>query len=136
MTGNTDTEGVVNVTIKVKGAYNENVPRKVSFRYKSDKSSDISKAKADKIAEQTYTGNQVKLSNEDLKEIVYTGSGTAKHYLVPGTDFEITGYTNNIKKGTAKVTIKGKNAYAGTKTLSFKIVQKSVDYKGDLTGGN
>ncbi|MCR5487083.1 MAG: hypothetical protein K6F35_06075 [Lachnospiraceae bacterium] len=71
-----------------------------------------------------YTGNEVKLSNADLAAILYTGR-----------DFMIAGYSNNVKKGTARVTLKGTGAYAGTKTLTFKIVKKKVDYKGKLGGG-
>ncbi len=40
-----------------------------------------------------------------------------------------------IKKGTAKVTSQGIGDFAGTKTITFKIVQKKVDYKGALIGG-
>ena len=39
-------------------------------------------------------------------------------------DFVIIGYANNIKKGTAKVTVRGVNSYSGTKTVSFKIGSK------------
>ncbi len=46
----------------------------------------------------------------------------------------IASYSNNIKRGTAKVVLKGKGSYAGTKTLSFKIVQKGADYQGALVG--
>ena len=79
----------------------------------------------------------VKLSKTDLTDIVYTGSKGSENYLKPGTDFTVisSGYSNNVKKGTAKVTIRGIGAYAGTKTLSFKIEQRQVDYKGALVGG-
>ena len=42
------------------------------------------------------------------------------------TDYEIVGYSNNINKGTAKVTIHGLNNYGGTKTVSFKIKSKKL----------
>lgn len=44
------------------------------------------------------------------------------------TDFTVS-YKNNKKLGTAKVTVKGKGNYTGTKTLSFKIVR----YKQTMT---
>ncbi len=76
-----------------------------------------------------------KTKNAELTDILYTGSKTAPTYLVPGKDFAVTGYSKNIKTGTAKVKIKGIGEYAGKKTLSFKIVQKKADYKGALVGG-
>lgn len=87
------------------------------------------------IPSRDYTGNEVKLSNADLAEILYTGSRILPSCLVPGRDFMIAGCSNNVKKGTARVTLKGTVAYAGTKTLTFKIVKKKADYKGKLGGG-
>ena len=75
----------------------------------------------------------MKLSNTELEGVLSLIGKT----LVPGTDFKIisTGYSNNVKKGTARVTVQGINSYAGTKTLTFKIVQGKVDYQGALVGG-
>ena len=97
------------------------------------KSANISAARLrSKIADQEYTGNAIKLSYAELTNKLYiSGSGTSKN-LVPGTDFVIASYSSNIKKGTAKVTIRGTGTYAGTKTLSFKIVQRKVNYAGKL----
>ena len=43
------------------------------------------------------------------------------------------GYDKNIKKGTAKVTLKGidngETVYGGLKTVTFKIVQKKGTWK-------
>ena len=41
-------------------------------------------------------------------------------------DYEITGYSNNINKGTAKLTIQGIGNYGGTKTVNFTIKAKSI----------
>ncbi|MCR4908908.1 MAG: S8 family serine peptidase [Lachnospiraceae bacterium] len=132
--GNTDTAGEVYITIAGKGAYTGEVKDK-RFRY-MQVSDNLGKAKKGKsIAEQIYTGNPVKLSNGELTRIIYAGSRNAPKYLEPGKDFVIIGYTDNVKKGTAKVKLKGVGEYAGTKTLSFKIVGKKVDYKGALVGG-
>ena len=40
-----------------------------------------------------------------------------------GKDFEIVegSYRNNLKKGTASVTLRGLGEYGGTKTIKFKI---------------
>ena len=40
-------------------------------------------------------------------------------YLVPGTDFEIVNYSNDIKKGTASVTLRGLGSYGGTRVIKY-----------------
>lgn len=120
---NTDESGTVRVTIKGKGAYEGSVVK--SFRYMKAQA-DIRKAKIkQKIADQTYTGYPVKLSNEDLKGVLSVGETV----LVPGKDFKIdtSSYRNNNKKGTAKVTLIGTGAMAGRKTITFRIVQRKVN---------
>lgn len=78
---------------------------------------DISKATVAKIADRTYTGKQIRLKNSDI-------SISLKGDTLTADDYEIVGYSNNTNKGTAKVTIRGKGMYSGTKTVTFKIVQK------------
>jgi len=131
---NTDTKGIVKVEVTGKGAYKDEAVT-VTYRYE-DKAADISKAKVVKnIADQDYTGNEVKLSNAELTGILTVkDKAGATVNLLPGTHFMVKGYTNNVKKGTAKVTIQGIGDFAGTKTISFKIVQRKVDYKGALVG--
>ena len=46
-------------------------------------------------------------------------------WLRIGTDYVITGYRNNTKKGTARVTLQGIGQYSGTKTAGFRIRAKS-----------
>ncbi len=131
---NTDEKGIVSVTVNGKGAYKaEDIL--VTFRY-GDKTSDISKARVTKkLADQEYTGNAVKLFDADLTGILTAKDKTgATVSLLPGTDFNVAGYENNVKKGTAKVTVQGIGNFAGTKTLTFRILQKKVDYKGALVG--
>jgi hypothetical protein len=49
----------------------------------------------------------------------------ANQDLIYGTDYVITGYKNNTKKGTATMTICGiGDTYGGTKVVKFKIVAK------------
>lgn len=76
---------------------------------------DISKATV-KIPAQTYTGKAIE--PDDKIEIKLNKKSLSKE------NYEIVGYSNNINKGTATVTIKGKNDCGGTKTVKFKIKQK------------
>lgn len=48
--------------------------------------------------------------------------------LRKGTDYTVS-YKNNKNVGTATVTVAGKNAYTGTKTVTFKIVPKGTSVK-------
>ena len=45
--------------------------------------------------------------------------------LVEGTDFEITGYSDNTDEGVAKATVTGKGNFTGTKEVPFHIVDMS-----------
>ena len=78
--------------------------------------SDIKKAKVS-VAIQTYTGETIVPRKSD---ITVTVNGTK----LTESEFEIVSCTNNIKKGNASVTIKGKGNYGGTKTVRFKIQSK------------
>ena len=81
------------------------------------------------IDAQEYTGQEIKLS--PTKDIhVYTSSADKKkktNEVDYGEKryYEIVGYSNNIKAGTAKVTLRGIGDYGGTKTYSFKISKKA-----------
>ena len=76
---------------------------------------DLSKAKAT-ITDQAYTGSEIRLGKA---QIVLTIYGVP----VPADNFEIIAYENNVKPGTAKVTVIGKNGYGGMKVLNFRIVK-------------
>jgi hypothetical protein len=66
----------------------------------------------------TYTGEEIK-----PEVTVKAVSGTT---LTEGVDYEVV-YSNNVNKGTAKVTIKGIGTYAGEVTgPSFTITQKKL----------
>lgn len=69
------------------------------------------------IPNQIYTGKEI---TPDKSEITVTLSGTT---LKP-EDYDIIQYTDNVKKGKASVTIKGKGNYGGTKTVKFTIGAK------------
>lgn len=88
---------------------------------------DISKA-AVTIKAQVYTGKAITVTEEDFSKIKVgdTALKLGKHY-------EITGdYTDNINKGTAKVTIKGIGNYGGTKTVTFKITSRPMAWWWNL----
>ncbi len=75
------------------------------------------------IAPQVYTGKEITLTEDD-----FTSVKMGKDSLTYGEQYEIVegSYKNNIKKGTASVTIKGKGNYGGEKTVKFKIVPKEL----------
>ena len=74
-----------------------------------------------KIEEQTYTGEEVTLTKDKITLTIGKG---ANQVTLTEDDFEIVGYKNNIRKGTATVILKGKGSYAGTKNVTFKIGAK------------
>ncbi|WP_022779838.1 hypothetical protein [Butyrivibrio sp. AE3009] len=89
---------------------------------------DFAKAKtAFKVKKYTkyYTGNPVVFEDDDdfNAAVAVTYKGTA---LTLGEDFEIVGYTNNVKKGNMTVTLAGKGKYSGTKTFKVKISAKKL----------
>jgi len=81
------------------------------------------------IAEQQYTGNAVTLEGKQVFTFKQKVNGKWEDVtLTEGEDFEIVkgSYVNNIKKGTAKVTVHGLGGYGGTKTVTFKIKAKPM----------
>ncbi len=106
---------MLRVTVTGCGAYYGQLS--ASYRV-IDKKQDISKAKV-KIADQVYSGEAVILEKEDIS-LALDGVSVSED------GFEIIGYTKNIAKGTATVTLKGIGAYGGLKTVSFKIVSKTI----------
>ncbi|MBR2669882.1 MAG: hypothetical protein IKE36_08845, partial [Solobacterium sp.] len=110
----------VKVTVTGKGKYTN---ESISATYRILPSGmDISKMTF-KIANKEYTGSPVTITAEDITSIKL---GKKVQNLQFGTDYIITGYTNNVKKGTAKVTFQGIGNYGGTKTVKFKIGQRSI----------
>ncbi len=120
-----DENGVVTVTLIGKGNYSGTVP--VSYWY-LNKNVMLDNVKASKITDKVYTGSRIKLTKKELAKLLYTGNVKSPTYLVEGKDFEVVGYSNNLKTGTAKVTLRGLGDRGGTKTVSFKIVasKKSI----------
>ncbi len=98
-----------------------------------DTSNDISKG-IFKISAKDYSGTSVTLDKSDftdarinkkaVAQLVMGDYDPATMSYGDGCDFVVIGYSNNIKKGTAKVTVRGVNGYSGTKTATFKIGSK------------
>lgn len=82
--------------------------------------SDIQGAKV-KISSQTYTGSEVCPGKADME--IKIGKT-----VLSDTDYEIVGYTNNVKKGTAAVIIRGAGDYGGIKKATFKIGAKGFKW--------
>ncbi len=83
---------------------------------------DFRKAKI-RIFPQDYTGDPVTLDPSAIQSVKINGKVITDQY---GEAYEIMpdSYKNNIKKGTASVTICGKGSYGGTVTVKFKIGKK------------
>ena len=56
-----------------------------------------------------------------------------KNTILTTDDYEIIGYNNNVKKGTATLTIKGKGNYGGTKAVKYTIQAKKMIWYWDVT---
>lgn len=81
---------------------------------------DIGKVAA-KVTDQTYTGSAITPGKEDI-------TLTMKKVPLTADDYEIVSYSNNVKKGTATVIIRGVGNYGGTKKITFKIKSKKVGF--------
>lgn len=111
---------VITVTVTGKGNYTGT--NQTTYRI-FEKGKNISSAKVKILNPVYYTGDSVTLSQSDL-EVKLGGK------VLEPEDYEIvsSSYVNNVKKGTAKVTIRGRGEYAGTKTISFKIQAQSMKW--------
>ena len=99
--------GTATVTVTGKGNYTGSLSKTFKISPAS-----VSKATVSAVAEQAYTGKVI-----TPKPAVKLGSTTLKL----GTDYTLS-YKANTKVGTATVTATGKGNYAGTKSVTFKIV--------------
>lgn len=82
-----------------------------------------------KISKQ-YTGKEVELLESDFDnlKLIYKIDNKTTKVLEYGKDYKIVpgSYVSNIKKGTAKVTIRGEGEFGGTKVISFTINAKPL----------
>ena len=77
----------------------------------------------------TYTGSAVTLTDEEVKKALSVSVKKTK--LTYGKDYVITGYSNNVKKGTATAYISGIGDYSGMKLVKFKITAKTMILKNN-----
>jgi len=110
------TGNMLRVTIEGAGNY-----KGTAYSYYRVIADDKSIAKAVvKVADQQYTGKAVEPDKTAVTSITLNGTELKQ------SDYEIIGYSKNIKKGTAKMIIRGLNEYGGTKTVNFKITAKRL----------
>jgi hypothetical protein len=98
----------------------------VTFTKASADTTAISGVTVKAIPDKAYTGKQIK----PIPTLKINGV-TLKN----GTDF-ILGYAGHTKIGEATITITGQGKYAGTKTVSFKIVPKKTSVSKVTVGKN
>ena len=99
-------------------------------------STQISAEIKDEKKNNAWTGSAITMTGDDLS-VRDTGLITPNPYdLVCGTDYEISGYTNNVDAGTASVTITGKGNYTGSRVLEFNIGESIEDAVVTLEGSN
>lgn len=100
-------------TVKVTGKGNYTGTATATFKINP---ASIAKAAVTGLVTKTYTGKAFTQT-----ETVKLGGVTLKK----GTDYTVA-YKNNIKAGTATMTVTGKGNYTGTVTKTFKINQASI----------
>lgn len=110
----------VKVTVTGKGNYRGTAS---AIFHIIDNNMSIAKASV-QIEPQRYTGSEVTLSNDQI-HVKLKINGTITE--LQNDNFQIVGYSKNIKKGTAKVTIRGIYPYGGTKTVNFKITARPMN---------
>lgn len=129
-----DAGTAVTVTVTGTGYYEGTLTLKDGYRI-YDKAKDIGKLQI-VIDNQEYTGKEITLPSSAIH--VYANAADKKAGKeIKEEDaisyYEIVDYKNNIKAGTAKVTLHGIGEYGGTKTCSFKILKK-VYLKNSVKG--
>jgi len=125
---------VIIVTVTGKGNYTNST---VSTEYRITKAA-ISKATVT-VPKQTYTGKQVMPGIDEYSDALHPPCPSSNEIVVKvgktvltTDDYEIVGYSNNVKKGTATVTIVGKGNYGGTKVVKFTIQAKQFVWYWDI----
>ncbi|MDE6662621.1 MAG: right-handed parallel beta-helix repeat-containing protein, partial [Lachnospiraceae bacterium] len=127
--GGSSTPGVgsiVSVKVQGAGAYKGT---SITGSYKIyDKSKSISKLKI-VIDPQEYTGEKIELDTWSDIHVYATSADMKKKVNELRGIVEIVDYTNNIKSGTAKVTLRGSeySEYGGMRTCSFKIKKRGYN---------
>ncbi|MDO4460371.1 MAG: leucine-rich repeat protein [Clostridia bacterium] len=115
--------GTATATIKGKGNYTGTVTRKFTINRKSLSGSGMTFGT---ISSKTYTGSAVKA----VPSVKYNSTA-----LVKDTDFTVT-YSNNINVGTATVKVTGTGNYTGTKSITYKIIPRTVTISSIANGNS
>ena len=104
---------VLEVRVSAKGSYTGTKTGEYRIAQASIASASVS------IPKQTYTGQAITPDKDQITVKIKGKPVDASQYeIVPGS------YKNNVKKGTASVTIRGVDNYGGTKTVKFAIRAK------------
>lgn len=104
---------VLEVTVSAKGNYTGTKTGEYRIAQASISSASVS------IPKQTYTGQAITPGKDQITVRIKGKPVDAGQYeIVPGS------YKNNVRKGTASVTIRGVDNYGGTKTVKFTIRAK------------
>ena len=118
----------ITVSLEGKGAYTGTLSAEYRIVEKAFKGLKVS------AIQKNYNGEAITLTaddfkNEDGSSRIAIKDGSSLVDLVYGKDFEIVAgsYKNNIKRGTASVTIKGCGEYGGVTTIKFKIAQRQLN---------
>ncbi len=110
------------VTVVITGKGNYMGTARTTFRIVS-KGRNISKASVKVNRKLYYTGEKITLSKSDLTvKIGQTALSESDYEIVESS------YVNNLKKGTARVTIRGKGQYGGTKQVKFSILSQIMKW--------
>ena len=104
--------GTATVTITGKGNYSGS--KSITFAIVSKS---ISGVTVSSIVNQIYSGSAI------TPTVTVKDGGIT---LVNGADYTVN-YSNNVKVGTATVTITGKGNYSGSKSVAFAIVSKNIN---------
>jgi len=91
---------------------------------------DVQNTSVLKIADQIYTGSSLKPEPAvQYKNGKVVETLTKYDPITQKGDYTLT-YLQNVQVGTAKIIIKGKNEFGGSKTVTFKIKAKPMSFPG------
>jgi uncharacterized protein YkwD len=132
-----DAKPVIRVKVTGKGNYanDESIPGdgtiSATFRISDRSINDITF----KVDDFEYTGGEIKplrvtdgstLSGIHAHYTEGTGEGKITVDACADNSFVIVSYASNIKRGTGKITVRGTGKFAGTRTVTFKIIKRTA----------
>ena len=124
-----NTEVTARITLMGNYGDGETTTKTATFRLYETKASAFKIAKID---HQTYAGG-AELRPEPVVTIKVKENGTTvTKTLEKDKDYTVS-YDKNTAVGTAKVIVTGINQYGGTKSATFKITKKTMDFVGVMS---